>query len=572
MFGKKVVGGISLGIVSALCLTVLMLAAPADTPVADAAMNSDMDALRTLLRTGTDVNAAQGDGMTALHWASYKDDVEMAQMLTYAGANVRATTRINGMTPLILAARNGSGAMVSALLAAGADSNGAMTIGTTPLMLAAASGDVESITALLEHGAEVDSIEDAQGQTALMFAASYNRDEAISVLIEHGADVSLTTKTVDLSTRTRGRGGAAAAASGRGRGAPGARGRGRGRRGAEAAPPPPLSSASGLPASSAPGSVVRTPTAAPEAQGRGRGQQRGGGREGRLTTLGGLTPLLFAARQGHLDAVKALLESGADINQLSPGELTSPILIATINGHFDLAMFLLNQEADPTLASKQGATPLYVALNVRWGPETGYPQPDVTQNETSYLELMQALIDHGADVDAQLTAELWYTGYTFDLSRVNAAGATPFWRAAQVVDLEGMKLLIDNGADPELANNDDALPIHVANGSGVHGNDEVIAPTGWLAGVRYLVEELGADVNARDGGGLVPLHHAAAIGENELVRYLVANGADVTVVAENGRTVADMANGPRQRIQPYPDTIALLISLGSPFNDNCVSC
>ena len=273
-------------------------------------------------------------------------------------------------------------------------------------MLAAASGDVDSVTALLEHGAEVDALEDAQGQTALMFAASYNRAQAIRVLLEHGADAGMTTKIVDLSTRTRGRGGAAA--RGRGRGAPGARGRGRGRRGAEAAPPPPLSSASGLPAGSAPGSVVRPPAPPDEqAQGRGRGQQRGG-REGRLTTLGGLTPLLFAARQGHLDAVKTLLESGADINQLSPGELTSPILIATINGHFDLAMFLLERDADPALASKQGATPLYVALNVRWGPESGYPQPDVTQNQTSYLELMQALIDHGADVNAQLTAELWY--------------------------------------------------------------------------------------------------------------------------------------------------------------------
>ena len=558
----KLIRGLSLSFAGGLCLTALLLAVPADTPVVDAAKIGDVERLRSLLKQGVDVNAAEGDGMTALHWAAFRDDLDIAEILLYAGANVGARTRVNAISALVLAARNGSAAMVEMMLDAGADANAAMSIGTTPLMAAATSGNADAVKVLLDHGADVGATENAQGQTALMLAASYNRSAAIKILMDHGADPAVTTKVVNLANRGRGRGGQQAQGQGRGRGTAQAAGaRGRGGRGERA----PLLSASGIPIRSGnQGSVVRS---------QGNGRRRGGNRAGRsLTTLGGLTPLLFAVRQGHTEAVRVLLEEGADINGLGAGDETSPLLMAVINGHFDLAMWLLEVGGDATLASSAGATPLYVTVNVKWGPESGYPQPDTTQNNATYLELMQALIDKGADVNAKLKKELWFTAYTFDLSRVTAAGATPFWRAAQVVDIEAMRLLIANGADKELTNSEGVTPLHVATGGGVHGNDEVIAPTGWLAGAQYLVDELGADVNAKDDAGYTPLHSAASIGETELVQYLVDKGGNVRAISGRGETTADMANGPRQRIQPYPEIVALLRSLGSKFTDNCVSC
>jgi ankyrin repeat protein len=151
-----------------------------------------------------------------------------------------------------------------------------------------------------------------------------------------------------------------------------------------------------------------------------------------------------------------------------------------------------------------------------------------------------------------------------------------------------MRLLIDRGADPNIPNLDGITALLVAAGAGYHGNNEMTAPYGRLASVKYLVEELGADVNvadtaagaarndtantARAAGGFTALHNAAARGDNAMIIYLVSKGAKVDAVARNGTTVADMANGPRQRIQPYPDTVALLEMLGSVNSHKCVSC
>ena len=600
MLRKRLVGGFGVGVVGALCMTALILAVPVDTPVADATRDGDIETVRSLLKQGVDVNAAQGDGMTALHWAAFTDHVEIAEMLIYAGGNVEAGTRLNSIKPLFMAAQNGSRSMVETLLAGGADPNSTMSTGTTPLMMAAASGSAAAVTALLDAGAEPNAQESAQGQTALMFAASFNRDEAIKVLVEGGADAAIATKIVNVAERSprRGRGGntrgaarggrgapqAAAqgqrrggrnpqAAQARGRGAPpgaqagAARGsRGRGER--PAAEADPLFSASGIPISN--GNVGSVRRRQEQNQ---RGRFGGNGeRVRRVEMLGGLTPLMFAARQGHTESVEALLEAGVDINLVSPADKSSPVLVATINGHFDLATLLLDRGADPKLASDAGATPLYAAVNVRWAPEAGYPQPDTTQQQTTYLELMEALLEKGADVNAKLTMELWYTSYTFDLSRVDAAGATAFWRAAQVADVGALRMLVAHGADPEIANDAKVMPLHVATGGGVHGNDEVLAPGGWMPAVRYLVDELSADVNAADDSGYTPLHNAAGIGHNEMVQFLFDKGANVKAVSERGETVADMANGPRQRIQPFPETIALLLSMGSPFSEKCVSC
>ena len=285
---------------------------------------------------------------------------------------------------------------------------------------------------------------------------------------------------------------------------------------------------------------------------------------------------------------------------MSAADGTSALLIASINGHFDLALRLLELGADPTLASDAGATPLYGAVNMHWAPKARHPQPtDYLQQATSYMELMQALIDAGADVNARLKRSLWYTTYNRDLLGVDRAGATPFWRAAHALDLAAMRLLLAHGADPHLPTikvpsrrrpldpDPSGLPAvpyggpgvppllaasGVGYGQGFAGNSHRHAPDGWLPAVRFLVEEVGADVHARDHNGYNAVHHAAARGDDELVRYLVDRGVDVTEVSRMGQTTVDMANGPVQRIQPFPDTIALLESLGAVNNHRCMSC
>jgi uncharacterized protein len=579
MLRRNVMRGLRVGAVGALSLSALLSAAPS-SPVADAAMQGDRDAVRVLLKQAADVNAAQGDGMTALHWAAMKGDADLAQTLLYAGANVRATTRIGSYTPLILAAKSGSAVVMTPLLKSGADVNAATSNGTTPLMFAAASGDAAAVTLLVESGADVNAKESVRGLTPAMFAAASNRAAVIAVLASNGADLEATSKVTDLAALSRD----PAALREFTQGNPQLPGE------------PPTGSRNGP---------------APVAPGRGgRGAQTAGvDRNFQLNELvaaqGGLTPLLLAAREGHVESVQALLTAGADVNQASAGDRTNPLLIATINGHFDLARLLIETGANPQAASENNVTPLYAALNCEWAPKALYPQPRAQVNQkTTYIELMKALLDKGADPNVRLNKKVWYSGYSFDLSGVDETGATPFWRAAYASDVDAMKMLVAYGADPNIRTKRIAgrpragdvdrdvkdvsglLPVPVGGpavtplqaaagvgyGEGFAANSHRFAPVGMLAAVKYLVEELHADVNAFDHEGNTALHHAAARGDVEMIQYLVSKGADVKAVTREGKTTADMANGPVQRIQPFPEAVALLEKLGSKNNHKCVSC
>ena len=596
----------------AFCLTALIWMSVADSPVADAAMRGDLQMVRTLLRQGADVNAAQGDGMTALHWAAEAGDADMVDVLIYAGANPSAITRIGDYTPLHLASRAAQPAVVEGLLAAGADPRARTSTGAaTALHFAAASGSAAMVVALLEHGAEVDARESQWGQTPLMFAAAANRVVAVHALLEGGADPELIAKVVDITTReeedriARGRRNRALAELQEAQSALGPETRAQVPGGGAAPSQPaaagrqPVGAASGVtsPADPPPAGTRELPQ---EVELRGTTEIDPLSYADLVGSHGGLTALLLAVREGHEEVSLALLEAGADVDAMSAADRTSPMLIAAINGHFDLVMTLLERGADPTLASDAGATPLYAVLNMHWAPKSRHPQTtDYMQQQATYMDVMEALLDAGVDPNARLVKPLWYTTYNNDLLRVTRAGATPFWRAAFALDVEAMRVLVSYGADPNVpttklpprrpprgedlsglppvpVGGPGAWPIHAASGvgygEGFAANSHRHVIDGWLPALKYLVEEHGADVNVRDENGYTAVHHAAARGDNELIRYLVEQGADVTGVSRRGQTTVDMANGPVQRIQPFPETVALLESLGAINNHNCVSC
>jgi ankyrin repeat protein len=537
----------------------------AEAPIADAAARGDREAVKALLKKAADVNAAQGDGMTALHWAAMNGDAELTGMLLVAGANVRATTRLGSYTPLYLASQQGHGLVIEALIKAGADVTAGTPNGTTPLMVAAASGEVDAVKALVEAGAEVNGKDGVRHQTPLMYAAASNRAAVIDYLVAKGADLKATSKVSNLANLSR---------EGLGFG--------------------------GNP--QVPGAQQQQARRAPMP-----GVDRNYSLNELIVAHGGLTPLLYAVRQGYHESAEALLKAGADVNAKSKGDGTTPLLMAVINGHFDLAKTLIDRGADVNAQSDQGVAPLYGVLNIEWAPKALYPQPQAhKQQQLGYLDLMKVLIDKGADVNTRIKMKVWYSGYSFDLSGVDEIGATPFWRAAYASDIAAMRLLVAAGADPNLptmkpagrarfgdqteareAADKSGLPpvpiggpsvtaLHAAAGvgygEGFGANSHRYAPTGMLAAVKYLVEELGADVNAADHDGNTALHHAAARGDNEMILYLVSKGANVKAVDREGRTTVDMANGPVQRIQPFPETIALLEKLGAKNNHKCVSC
>ena len=324
---------------------------------------------------------------------------------------------------------------------------------------------------------------------------------------------------------------------------------------------------------------------------------------------GGLAALHLAVREGHMSTVEALIDAGADINQETEGDGTEPLLMATINGHFDLAMRLIERGADANVANEANATPLYTVINTQWIPKSRHPQPaDYKQQQVTYMDLVRAFLEAGVEVNVRLNKQLWFTTFGDDYLRTDRMGATPFWRAAYALDLPLMRLLVEHGADPDIptkktvrprfgagsienietgASDPSGLPpvpaggpgvyaIHAASGvgygEGFAANIHRVVPSGWLPAVQYLVEELGADVNQRDHNGYTAMHHAAARGDDDLVRYLVSKGGDVMVVSRRGKTTVDMANGPVQRIIPFPSTISLLEGLGAMNNHNCVAC
>jgi uncharacterized protein len=289
-----------LALACALCVAGGVSAAGSE--VADAAMRGDRESVRAAVARKMDVNAAQADGTTALHWAVDNDDLQMADLLLKAGAKVDARTR-EGVTPLQLAATNGDGQMIERLVVSGARVNAPLSeSGDTALMLASRTGKGDAIRALLAAGADVNARETWGGTTPLMWAVAERHAEAASLLIAAGADVNARSNYV-------------AAANGR-------------------------------------GFEGRTPVAS-------RAESKP-----EEFASGWLTPLMFAAREGDVGSARILVAGGAGVDAVA-GDGKTALALAVFNGNYDVASFLVDQGADVNRADAQRFTPLFWAVDRR---------------------------------------------------------------------------------------------------------------------------------------------------------------------------------------------------------------
>jgi uncharacterized protein len=526
------------------------MAAPVrSSDVADAVEQHDMARLQVLLKAHADVNAAQPDGSTALHWATYQGDARTAELLLHAGAHPNVATD-TGMTPLLLACEAGKADLVEALLRGGADINQTMTGGETSLMMAARTGSVPVLRLLVGHGAAVDAVEKKRGTTALMWAAANGNSDAVRFLISKGANLNIRSGTTDPGRRPY------LAQTGRDRisefvggyGLAGVVGKGD-------TDTPEGKAMVAKQIATAKKVLADHPLPKPPPPGRIR--------------WGGLTPLIFAARQGDLATVKALVAAGADVNGTSEFGW-SALLAATQNKYYRIGEYLLQHHADPNIANGGGWNPLYIATDNRNIEGGDYP---VRKPDMDHLDFIKELLAAGANPNLRMHSST-ETRTVFTNQWLVEDGATPFLRSAQSGDLVLMKLLVDHGADPKIATDYNVTPLMVASGIGwVEGVTYEWSPQETLEAVQYLLDH-GADVNAQDAEDLrTALMGAAHKGRNDVIQLLVQHGADLGLHDIGSRdTVHQLAGVSWQAIdyadglvrvgvqssQGHPDTAALL--------------
>ena len=488
-------------------------AAEHDTRLADAAMRRDVAAVRALLGQKVDVNVPGQDGTPALHWAVRVDDVTTAKLLLGAGAQATLANRY-GVTPMAIAAANGSAAMIGVLLDAGADPNATDPAGDTPLMNAARVGNLDAVTVLLDRGATLDATDATYQQTALMVAVRENHPDVVKHLIARGASVNARTRI--------------------------------GR---------------------APQWIL--PNSVP-GFGHGIGIVRGGlpPRGSRAPIPGGMTPLLYAARDGRMESVRMLLDAGANIADRDANDIT-PLTIAITNNHPDVARFLIDRGADITAVDWYGRTPLWAAVETR-NMDVDNATFVNSIDRAPYLDLVRVLLERGADANVR-TKEVPpirrdFLRITGSLSWVDFTGQTPFVTAALAGDLAVMKLLLQHGADPNLPTFDGTTALMAAAGVNwvVDQTYDEGQPT-LLEAVKLCVE-LGLDISAVNSMGLTALHGAANRGSDDIIRYLVTQGARIDVKDAEGRTPLTWAEGvflATHPARPKPSSIELLKQLAS---------
>ena len=587
------------------------------TPLHLAARSGSGPVVRALLKAGAKPNVETESGTTALHLAAASGSADAVNALLDAGVDINVKEREYGQTPLIFAVSEHQLATVKALVARGANVN----LATAPIDISRMQAmDRQSLTlrrqalaAMVPTGAQPTA---SQQQAAVQAAREFYA----------------TGKLPTPPAAAGGGGAAGAAGGGRGGGAAGGGGRGAGAGAgnaaqgqAQATPPADQQQPAGRGAAGTGQQQTATDTQNAE------GPSVSGSAKGGLTPLhhaarigfteavpvlldagadlgkksaDGTSPLLVSIVNGEFDLAMLLIEKGANVNQADDAYGMTPVWAA------------VNTRWQPRTRYPQ-------------------PQ-EMDYQRATYLDVIKALLEGGADPNARIKGHPWFMVYSDcgngNCGLANVTGSTPFWRAAYGTDVDAMKLLAKYGADPHVptmaggggggrggggggggrgagggagggaaggpggagggapagpprdpsglppmpAGGPGVAPIHAAAGAeygeGYAGNAHRHAPEAWLAAVKYLVEETGADVNLRDDGGYTPLHHAAARGDNQVILYLVSKGADVKAVSRRNQTTADMANGPVSRISPYPETIALLVKLGAINNNRCASC
>ena len=452
----------------------LSAAGGAGVRLVDAVKQGNTAAVKTLIAQKADVNAAEADGMTALHWAVRANDVPTVQMLLRAGAKVNTASRY-GMTPLLLAAQNGDPTVVAALLKAGANANSALPEGETALMTASRTGNVESIKLLVETGAKIDARENWQGQTALMWAAAQNNAAAVKTLIDLGADKNERSKLLSF--------------------------------------PEFKFETSGM--------VVT------------------------VLPRGGWTPLMYAARDGAADAVRALADAKADLNASDP-DGTTALMYAIINAHFDTAAVLIERGADPNVADSTGTTALYSAVDMHtMGPMLSRPSPKLVDKLDS-ADIVRMLVAKGANVNARLKRPIIGRHHTPTGDASLGEGTTPLARAAKSNDLQLMRVLLDAGADPKLTLKDRTTVLMIAAAGGaVVGAYAVAIPVTEDSSIEAvkLCLDRGVDINAFNTTGTTAVHSAVQRGAQKVVRFLAEHGAKLDMKNKQGRTPLDIAMG-----------------------------
>jgi ankyrin repeat protein len=514
-----------------------------------------------------------------------------------AGANVKALNR-EGTTPLFMASLYGNPAMIARLLKAGADPQERGPNGETPVMLAARNGNPAAIKVLVAAGADVNAKESLRATSALMWAAEQGHSAAVKTLVELGADVAAKSgpaglprnymssavpvesveaaakirrtarlagrtyedqlafeqangsvpddrvaqavtfvasgaatvadvvaflslnaaQEADLNARVRAVAGApagAAAAQAAAFGQPPAAAQPQPAAGARPAPAAP--NAAAVDAANAQQDVIIAGLV-------------GGG-------SGGLTPLVFAAREGSLETAKVLVEAGADVNQTTEYGWT-PLLVATNNRNYKLGAYLLEHGANPNIANKGGWTAVYLATDNRniEGGDYPVPKPDM-----DHLEYIALLLNHGADPNIRVK-ENTLSRTIFTMQWFFEPGATAFVRAAQSSDVALMKLLLAHGADPKLATDFGDTALTASGGIGwVEGVTYERSPKENLDAVRMLLD-LGLDPNAANKDGRTPLMGAAHKGRNDVIQLLVERGARIDARDHGSRDTGNAAS------------------------------